>query len=180
MKKNSSEKRINSEITSSRCRIVNFTDIPEIVGHNNGDEIDVLLGLSLAKKFDVDLVEISNNNDVSICKLIDYNKYLYQEKKRQKLQKQHQSKSELKEVRLTPNIGSNDLNVKKEQIKKFLKQGSNVKVSMFFRGRELQLMHDEGERILLELSEEMSEFGKLIKMPKMEGKRMIITLYVRH
>lgn len=171
MAKNKSEKNINYGILGANVRIVNKDEF----GIPN-DVVSKKEALQYANENETDLVEISyvENNDTSICKLINYDKFLYQEKK--KLKEHKQSKTELKEIRLTPNIGKADLETKKKQITKFLDEGNPVKIGIFFRGRELELRKDDGEIMLLQIANDFSEIAKINGMPRLEGKRMILTL----
>jgi translation initiation factor IF-3 len=126
---------------------------------------------------DLDLVEISVNKTVSICRVVDYQKFIYEKKKKEKEQKkvQKQNQSELKEIRMTPNTDDHDFNFKLNHAKNFLKNGDKVLVSVFFKGREINYQ-EQGRIVLLRFADELSEVGKAENMPKLEGKRMQMTI----
>jgi len=120
----------------------------------------------------LDLVEISPNADPPVCRIIDYNKFLYEKKKKDKEMKAKAKQSEVKEIRFTPNTDDHDFNFKAKHAEEFLKEGNKVKAYVQFRGRAIQFK-DRGELLLLKFAERLSEFGVLEGMPKMEGKRML-------
>jgi translation initiation factor IF-3 len=120
---------------------------------------------------DLDLVEISPNADPPVCKLTDYQKFLYQQKKKQKELKAKTTKVVLKEIRFGPNTDEHDYQFKLRHAEKFLKEGAKVKVFVFFKGRTI-IHKEKGEIILLKFAQDLNELGKVEKMPKLEGKRM--------
>lgn len=126
----------------------------------------------IAQEQGLDLVEISPNADPPVCRIIDYNKFLYEKKKKDKEMKAKAKQSEVKEIRFTPNTDDHDFNFKAKHAEEFLKEGNKVKAYVQFRGRAIQFK-DRGELLLLKFAERLSEFGVLEGMPKMEGKRML-------
>ena len=129
--------------------------------------------LQLAQQKGVDLVEISPNAVPPVCRLINYSKFLYQQKKRQKELKAKQVKIEVKEIRFGPQTDEHDYNFKLKHAKEFLAQGDKVKAYVFFRGRSI-LFKEQGEVLLLRFANDLEEYGKVEQMPVLEGKRMIL------
>ena len=124
---------------------------------------------------EMDLVEISPNAVPPVCKILDYRKFLYNQKRKQKELKAKQSKIVIKEIRFGPNTDEHDFNFKLAHAKKFLEEGSKVKAYVFFRGRTI-VFKDRGEILLLKFVQELGDLGVLESMPKLEGKRMIIMI----
>jgi len=122
-----------------------------------------------------DLVEISPSATPPVCRIIDYKKFLYEQKKKQKEIKAKSAKVVVKDIRLGPNIDDHDFNFKLKHAKKFLGDGAKVKVDVFFRGRSI-IYKDKGEIVLLRFAQELEEVGKVERMPKLEGKRMIMVI----
>jgi translation initiation factor IF-3 len=129
--------------------------------------------LKLADEMELDLVEISPNANPPVCKIVDYQKFLYQQKKKQKEIKAKSTKIIVKEIRFGPNTDEHDFNFKLKHAIKFLEEGAKVKAYVFFKGRSI-LFKEQGEVILLKLAQELDEIGKVEQMPKLEGKRMIM------
>jgi translation initiation factor IF-3 len=127
--------------------------------------------LSKAEELGLDLVEISPNADPPVCKIIDYKKFLYEQKKREKAMKAKASKVVVKEIRFGPNTDDHDYDFKKKHAEKFLKDGAKLKAYVFFKGRSI-VYKEQGEILLLKLAQELEDFGKVEQMPKLEGKRM--------
>ena len=127
----------------------------------------------MAREAGVDLVEIAPNADPPVCKIIDYKKFLYEQKKKQKEIKAKASKVTVKEIRFGPHTDDHDFNFKKNHAIKFLQEGSKVKAFVFFRGRTI-LFKEQGEVLLLRFAQELEEYGKVEQMPLLEGKRMIL------
>ena len=157
--------RVNDQIRSKEVRIV-------------GDEIEsavvpIQKALQMAEKEGLDLVEISPNAVPPVCRLIDYSKFLYQQKKRQKELKAKQVKIEVKEIRFGPQTDEHDYNFKLKHAKEFLSEGDKVKAYVFFRGRSI-LFKEQGEVLLLRFANDLEEYGKVEQMPVLEGKRMIL------
>lgn len=119
------------------------------------------------------MVEISPNASPPVCKLVDYQKFLYQQKKKQKEIKSKSTKIVVKEIRFGPNTDEHDFNFKLKHALKFLEEGSKVKAYVFFKGRSI-LFKEQGEVLLLKLAQELEEVAKVEQLPKLEGKRMII------
>jgi len=128
-------------------------------------------GLSLAIEKGLDLVEISPKADPPVCKIIDYKKFLYDQKKKQKIIKANASKTVIKEIRFGPNTEEHDLNFKIKHALKFLEEGAKVKAFVFFRGRSI-VFKEKGEILLLKFAQSLEDFGVVEQMPKLEGKRM--------
>ncbi|MFT4669007.1 MAG: translation initiation factor IF-3 [Flavobacteriaceae bacterium] len=122
---------------------------------------------------ELDLVEISPNASPPVCKIIDYKKFVYEQKKREKVMKSKATKVIIKEIRFGPNTDDHDYEFKKKHAEKFLKDGAKLKAYVFFKGRSI-IYKDQGEILLLRLAQELEELGKVEQMPKLEGKRMIM------
>ena len=131
--------------------------------------------LALAEEQDLDLVEISPTANPPVCKIMDYKKFLYEQKKKQKEIKAKTAKVIVKEIRLGPNIDDHDFNFKLKHAEKFLQEGAKVKVDVFFKGRSI-IYKEKGEIVLLKFAQELEEFGKVERLPKLEGKRMIMII----
>jgi translation initiation factor IF-3 len=127
--------------------------------------------LSISEELGLDLVEISPNAEPPVCKVMDYKKFVYEQKKREKVMKAKASKLVIKEIRFGPNTDDHDYEFKKKHGEKFLKEGAKLKAYVFFKGRSI-IYKDQGEILLLKLAQELEEFGKVEQMPKLEGKRM--------
>ncbi|TXD67928.1 translation initiation factor IF-3 [Aequorivita lipolytica] len=127
----------------------------------------------IAEEQELDLVEISPNAKPPVCKVIDYKKFVYEQKKREKVLKAKASKVTIKEIRFGPNTDDHDYDFKKKHGEKFLQEGSKLKAYVFFKGRSI-IYKDQGEILLLRLARDLEEFGKVEQMPKLEGKRMIM------
>lgn len=128
-----------------------------------------------AQEAELDLVEISPNAKPPVCKIIDYKKFLFEQKKRQKELKSKQTKVVVKEIRMGPNTEEHDFNFKLNHAKTFLQEGAKVKAYVFFKGRTI-VFKDRGEILLLKFAQELEEFGSLEQMPKLEGKKMIMMI----
>jgi len=131
--------------------------------------------LKLADELDLDLVEISPKADPPVCKIIDYSKFLYQQKKKQKEMKAKATKIVVKEIRFGPQTDEHDFNFKLKHAQKFLKEGAKVKAFVFFKGRSI-LFKEQGEILLLKLATSLEDLGVVEQLPKLEGKRM--TMYI--
>ena len=129
----------------------------------------------IAEEQELDLVEITAQADPPVCRIIDYQKFLYQQKKRQKEQKQKAAKVVVKEIRFGPQTDDHDYNFKLKHAIGFLKEGSKVKAYVFFRGRSI-LFKEQGEVLLLRFANDLEEYGRLESMPVLEGKRMTIMM----
>ena len=159
---------INEEISAPQVRLV-------------GDNIaepgvyPIAAARKMAAEQELDLVEITAKADPPVCRILDYQKYLYQQKKKAKEIKQNSSKIVIKEIRFGPNTDEHDFQFKLKHAKEFLSEGSKVKSSVFFRGRSIQFS-DQGEKLLLRFAVELEEFGRAESMPQLEGKRMIMII----
>lgn len=131
--------------------------------------------MDIAEDLDLDLVEISPTANPPVCKVIDYKKFLYEQKKKQKEIKAKTAKVVVKEIRLGPNIDEHDFNFKLKHAIKFLQDGAKVKVDVFFKGRSI-VYKEKGEIILLRFAQELIEYAKVEQLPKLEGKRMIMII----
>lgn len=120
---------------------------------------------------ELDLVEISPNADPPVAKIMDYKKFVYEQKKREKVMKANASKVVIKEIRFGPNTDDHDYEFKRKHAEKFLKEGAKLKAYVFFKGRSI-IYKDQGEILLLRLAQDLEELGKVEQMPKLEGKRM--------
>jgi len=125
----------------------------------------------LAAELELDLVEISPNATPPVCKIIDYKKFLYEQKKREKDLKSKATKVVIKEIRFGPNTDDHDYEFKKKHAVKFLSEGAKLKAYVFFKGRSI-IYKDKGEILLLRLAQDLEDYGKLEQMPRLEGKRM--------
>ncbi len=129
--------------------------------------------LQKADEMELDLVEISPKADPPVCKVMDYKKFLFEQKKKEKAMKQKTSKVVVKEIRFGPNTDEHDYEFKRKNAEKFLKDGAKLKAFVFFKGRSI-VFKDKGEILLLRLAKDLEELGKVEQMPKLEGKRMIM------
>jgi len=160
--------RINEKIIGlSQVRLVGEDIEPGIFSFDEA--------LKIAKDLEMDLVEIVPNAEPPVCRVIDYKKFLYEHKKKQKEMKAKATKIVVKEVRFGPNTDEHDFNFKLNHAKKFLQEGSKVKAFVFFKGRSI-LFKDKGEILLLKFAAELEEYGKPENLPELEGKRMIMFL----
>lgn len=167
-KKDENELNINEEITAPQVRLV-------------GDNIaepgiyPIAKAMQMADELELDLVEISAKADPPVCKILDYQKYLYQQKKKAKEMKSNASKVVIKEIRFGPNTDEHDFQFKLKHAQEFLQEGSKVKASVFFKGRSI-LYADQGEKLLLRFAVELEDYGRAEQMPKLEGKRMMMMI----
>lgn len=129
--------------------------------------------MRLATELEVDLVEISPNADPPVCKLMDYGKFIYQQKKRDKELKAKSTQITVKEIRFGPQTDEHDYEFKRKNAEKFLKEGSKLKAFVFFKGRSI-IYKEQGQILLLRLAQDLEEYGKVEAMPVLEGKRMIM------
>ena len=157
--------RINQKITAHEVRLV-------------GDNVEVGVyplrkALSLAQELELDLVEISPKASPPVCKILEYKKFLYEQKKRDKALKAKTSKIIIKEIRFGPNTDEHDYEFKKKHAEKFLKEGAKLKAFVFFKGRSI-VFKEKGQILLLRLAQDLGELGKVEQMPVLEGKKMTI------
>ncbi len=127
----------------------------------------------IAREIGLDLVEISPKAKPPVCKIIEYKKFLYEQKKREKALKAKATKVVIKEIRFGPNTDEHDFEFKKKHAIKFLESGAKLKAYVFFKGRSI-VFKDQGQILLLRLAQELEEYGTVEQMPKLEGKRMIM------
>ena len=147
-----------------------------MVGENvEGGVYPTRKALEIANELELDLVEISPNATPPVCKVIDYKKFLYEQKKSDKELKAKATKVIIKEIRFGPQTDDHDYEYKKKHGEKFLKEGSKVKAYVFFKGRSI-IYKDQGEILLLRLATDLEDYGKVEQMPKLEGKRMTMFL----
>lgn len=146
-----------------------------MVSDNGAEVMPTRQALDLARQQGVDLVEISPNAQPPVCRIIDYSKFLYQQKKRQKEMKQKQTKVEVKEIRFGPQTDDHDYNFKLKHAKGFLEEGNKVRAYVFFRGRSI-LFKEQGEVLLLRFANDLEEYAKVEQLPKLEGKKMFLYL----
>ena len=160
----SPQHRINERIRAQQIRVV---------GDNieNPGVFSLSEALKMADALELDLVEISPNAEPPVCKIIDYQKFLYQQKKKQKEIKAKTVQVVVKEIRFGPNTDDHDFQFKMRHAEKFLQEGSKVKAYVFFKGRSI-LFKEQGEILLLKFAQELEEVGKVEQMPQLEGKRM--------
>ena len=154
---------INQKIRAGEVRLV-------------GDNVEMDIyptskALEIAQELELDLVEISPNANPPVCKVMDYKKFVYEQKKREKAIKAKASKVVVKEIRFGPNTDDHDYEFKKNHGEKFLKEGAKLKAYVFFKGRSI-VFKDQGEILLLRLAQDLEDVGKVEQMPKLEGKRM--------
>ncbi len=158
--------RVNEQIRVREVRIV---------GDGGSTVVPTRQALDMAREQGVDLVEISPNAQPPVCRLIDYSKFLYQQKKRAKEMKAKQVKVEVKEIRFGPQTDEHDYQFKLKHAKEFLEEGNKVRAYVFFRGRSI-LFKEQGEVLLLRFANDLEEFGKVESMPSLEGKKMFLYL----
>lgn len=156
--------RINDQIRVREVRIVD---------EDGSSVMPTKQALDIAHQKGVDLVEISPNAQPPVCRIIDYSKFLYQQKKRAKEMKQKQVKVEVKEIRFGPQTDEHDYNFKLKHAKEFLEEGNKVRAYVFFRGRSI-VFKEQGEVLLLRFANDLEEYGKVEQLPKLEGKKMFL------
>ncbi|MFM7388667.1 MAG: translation initiation factor IF-3 [Bacteroidota bacterium] len=159
--------RINQNIVASEIRLVIEGQEPQVMS--------VPAALALADEQELDLVEISPNAKPPVCKIMDYRKFMYNQKRKQKELKAKQSKIVVKEIRFGPNTDDHDFNFKLSHARNFLEEGSKVKAYVFFRGRTI-VFKDRGEILLLKFAQELADVGIVEQLPKLEGKKMILMI----
>ena len=158
--------RVNEQIHVREVRVVS---------EDGAEVMPTRKAMDLARQQGVDLVEISPNAQPPVCRLIDYSKFLYQQKKRQKEMKQKQVKVEVKEIRFGPQTDEHDYQFKLKHAQEFLLEGNKVRAYVFFRGRSI-LFKEQGEVLLLRFANDLEGYGKVESMPALEGKKMFLYL----
>ncbi|MCB0663591.1 MAG: translation initiation factor IF-3 [Saprospiraceae bacterium] len=176
---NQSQFRVNENIRIPEIRLVgdNMDDISRAAGKTieAGNVYQTRQAREWAEELGMDLVEISPNAKPPVCKIIDYNKFLYEKKKREKELKSKTSKTVIKEIRFGPNTDDHDFEFKLRHAQKFLEEGAKVKAYVMFRGRSI-VFKERGELLLLKFLKELEEFGSAEMLPKMEGRRMTVII----
>ncbi len=167
MKKKEDPHKINQHIRAPMVRVVG-QDVEQSI-------FPIREALQMAEAQGLDLVEISPTANPPVCKIMDYRKFLYELKKKQKEIKAKSARIVVKEIRLGPNTDDHDFNFKLKHAIKFLEEGAKVKVDVFFKGRSI-VYKEQGEIILLKFASELEDYGKVEQLPKLEGKRMIMIL----
>ena len=158
--------RVNEQIHAREVRVVS---------EGNAEVMSTRQALDIARKEGVDLVEISPNAQPPVCRIIDYSKFLYQQKKHQKEMKQKQVKQDIKEIRFGPQTDEHDYQFKLKHAQEFLNEGNKVRAYVFFRGRSI-LFKEQGEVLLLRFANDLEELAKVEQLPKLEGKKMFLYL----
>ena len=158
--------RVNGQIHAREVRVV---------GDGGTEVVPTRRALDMARQQGLDLVEISPNAEPPVCRIIDYSKFIYQQKKRQKEMKQKQVKVEVKEIRFGPQTDDHDYQFKLKHAQEFLQEGNKVRAYVFFRGRSI-LFKEQGEVLLLRFANDLEEYAKVEQMPKLEGKKMFLFL----
>jgi len=160
--------RMNNDITALKVRVVG-DNVP------NPGVFSLPEAIRMAEALGLDLVEITPNIDPPVCKIVEYQKYIYQQKKKAKEMKANATKVIIKEIRFGPNTDEHDYQFKLKHAQTFLSEGAKVKAYVFFKGRSI-LFAEQGEKLLLRFALELEDFGKADQMPKLEGKRMIMMM----
>jgi translation initiation factor IF-3 len=168
-KSTSPELKINREIRAKTVRLVGENI------ENQNQVVSIVQAMRMAEEMELDLVEISPTAEPPVCRILNYQKYLYQQKKKQKEIKAKTVKVVVKEIRFGPNTDDHDYNFKLKHAINFLEEGSKVKAFVFFKGRSI-LYKEQGEILLLRFAQDLEDYGKVDQMPKLEGKRMIMFL----
>ena len=163
------ELKINREIRAKTVRLVG-----ENIENQNA-VVSIVQAIKMAEEQELDLVEISPTADPPVCRILDYQKYLYQQKKKQKEIKAKTVKTVVKEIRFGPNTDDHDYNFKLKHAINFLEEGDKVKAFVFFKGRSI-VYKEQGEILLLRFAQDLENYGKVDQLPKLEGKRMIMFL----
>ncbi|MDZ7773727.1 MAG: translation initiation factor IF-3 [Balneolaceae bacterium] len=158
---------VNDEIRHSKVRVIKPDEEHEIV--------DIDRAIEIAQSFDLDLVEVASNARPPVCKVIDFGKYMYERKKKEKEAKKKQHTVQVKELRFRPNTDDHDLEFKTRHAREFLESGDKVKATVQFRGRDM-LHTDRGKKVLVDLAEELSDISEIESQPNLEGRRMIMML----
>lgn len=166
-RRNDDRPRVNNEIRASKVRLIRPDDEHEIVG--------IERALEVAESFNLDLVEVAPGAKPPVCKVIDFGKYMYEKKKKEKEAKKKQHTIQVKELRFRPTTDDHDLEFKTRHAREFLEGGDKVKATVQFRGRDM-LYTEQGEELLRELAETLSDISKVESRPTMEGRRMIMVL----
>lgn len=165
--RNDDRPKVNDEIRSSKVRLIKPDDEHEIVS--------IERALEIAESFNLDLVEVAPQARPPVCKVIDFGKFMYEKKKKEKEAKKKQHTIQVKELRFRPTTDDHDLEFKTRHAREFLEGGDKVKATVQFRGRDM-LYTEQGEKLLVELAESLDDVSKIESKPTMEGRRMIMIL----
>ncbi|MDZ7719128.1 MAG: translation initiation factor IF-3 [Balneolaceae bacterium] len=166
-RRNDDRPNINDEIRSSKVRLIRPDEEHEVVSIDRA--------LEVAASYDLDLVEVAPNAKPPVCKVIDFGKFMYEKKKKEKEAKKKQHTIQVKELRFRPTTDDHDLEFKTRHAREFLEGGDKVKATVQFRGRDM-LYTEQGEELLENLAEELDDVGKIESKPTMEGRRMIMII----
>lgn len=161
------EHKLNMNIRAREVRLVGDNVEPGIVS--------IQEALRLADELELDLIEISPNAEPPVCKIADYKKFLYEQKKKKKELKANSQKQEIKEIRFGPNTDDHDFEFKLKHAEKFLNEGNKVRAYVFFKGRAI-VYKERGEVLLLQFAQKLAEIGKVEQLPKLEGKKMFLLM----
>ena len=161
------EHKLNENIRAREVRLVGDNVEPGIVS--------IQEALRIADELELDLIEISPNAEPPVCKVADYKKFLYEQKKKKKELKANSAKQEIKEIRFGPNTDEHDFEFKLKHAEKFLQEGNKVRAYVFFKGRAI-VYKERGEVLLLQFAQKLSELGKVEQLPKLEGKKMFLLM----
>ncbi|MDZ7714818.1 MAG: translation initiation factor IF-3 [Balneolaceae bacterium] len=164
---NDDRPNVNDEIRSSKVRVIKPDEGHEIVPIDEA--------IRIAQSYDLDLVQVAPDADPPVCKIIDFGKYMYEKKKKEKEAKKKQHTVQVKELRFRPNTDDHDLEFKTRHAREFLEGGDKVKATVQFRGRDM-LYTERGKELLMELAEELDDISEIETKPNMEGRRMIMLL----
>jgi len=163
MKKQNRKEKLNKEIKIQKIRLV---------GAFNGEIVTLKDALIKSEEMGLDLVLISENNDIGVCKIMNYEKFLYEQMKKEK---DKPKPLDVKEIKIGPNTSENDLDYRIKHMSEFLQKGHKVKITMQFKGREMSFS-TKGEELMLKLILKLTDFGSAEAMPKFEGKKMFVTI----
>ena len=165
------EVRINGQIRARSVRLI--SESGEQLGIKNIRE-----AMDYAERLDLDLVEVAANSDPPVVRIMDYGKYRYQKEQARKAARKKQVNINVREIKLRPKIGDNDFNTKRGHVERFLRHGDKVKVTIMFRGREVQ--HPElGEKLLRRLAEDLQDLGRIESQPNLDGRNMVMVMAPR-
>ncbi|MGK7369607.1 MAG: translation initiation factor IF-3 [Candidatus Halalkalibacterium sp. M3_1C_030] len=164
---NDDRPNVNDEIRASKVRVIKPDEDHEIVPIDRA--------IQIAESYDLDLVEVAPDAKPPVCKVIDFGKYMYEKKKKEKEAKKKQHTVQVKELRFRPNTDDHDLEFKTRHAREFLESGDKVKATVQFRGRDM-LYTERGKELLLDLAEELDDISEIESKPNMEGRRMIMML----
>lgn len=160
--------RINEEIRAPQVRLVGDNVTPGIYPTREA--------LEMARKMELDLVEVAPNADPPVCRIMDFTKFIFEKQKKEKEQKKKTHQIEVKEIRFTPLTSEHDIEFKLRYARAFLEEGNKVKAYVFFRGRQLQILEDKARQVLNTVIEKLADIGKMEKPPTLEGNRLSVII----